>query len=195
MYIQSLYKPYEFDQSDRLFFRLGWWENCSFPAEMAAHRALRLAAAVAGRTVRPHLSAPTSHAFSSHQTRRVWPLARGHLPKAPHPLNDSVEGARCQWSPLEAMRSRSAWNGWVRSAAVWYPPESTAAGRASPGAARRGLAGSSGPGTSNAYTMLGVEKGRSDREYKVAYLKLAKTCHPDMNPGDKDATARFQVQP
>ncbi|KAJ1495571.1 DnaJ domain-containing protein, partial [Baffinella frigidus] len=45
----------------------------------------------------------------------------------------------------------------------------------------------------DAYTVLGVARGLSDREYKVAYLKLAKTCHPDMNPGDKDATARFQA--
>ena len=162
---------------------------------MAAQRALRLAVAAAGRAVRPHSGAPTSHAITGDKTCRVWPPARGHLPKAPHPLNDSVEGAKCRWSPLDSMGSRSAWKGWVRSAAVWSPLGSTAAGRASPGAARRWLAGSSGPRTPNAYTMLGVEKGQSDREYKVAYLKLAKTCHPDMNPGDKDATARFQVQP
>lgn len=27
---------------------------------------------------------------------------------------------------------------------------------------------------------------------QVAYLKLAKLCHPDLHPNDPDATARFQ---
>jgi len=83
----------------------------------------------------------------------------------------------------------------VCGAARRATPAFTAGGWASPAAARRWFAGSSGPGASNAYVVLGVERGLSDREYKVAYIKIAKTSHPDMNPGDEDATARFQVQP
>ena len=42
------------------------------------------------------------------------------------------------------------------------------------------------------YRLLGVEKGASDQEIKLAYLRKAKECHPDLHPGDKRATARFQ---
>ena len=42
------------------------------------------------------------------------------------------------------------------------------------------------------YQTLGVAKSASDKEIKQAYRKLARKHHPDVNPGDKAAEAKFK---
>ena len=42
------------------------------------------------------------------------------------------------------------------------------------------------------YEVLGVDKTADDAAIKSAYRKLAKKYHPDMNPGDKEAEAKFK---
>ena len=42
------------------------------------------------------------------------------------------------------------------------------------------------------YDVLGVKRGASEKEIRQAYRKLARTHHPDLNPGDKGAEAKLK---
>ena len=42
------------------------------------------------------------------------------------------------------------------------------------------------------YKILGVSKEATDDEIKKAFRKLAKTYHPDANPGDFEANEKFK---
>jgi molecular chaperone DnaJ len=45
---------------------------------------------------------------------------------------------------------------------------------------------------SNYYDLLGLKKSAGEKEIKQAYRRLARQYHPDVNPGDKSAEARFK---
>ena len=42
------------------------------------------------------------------------------------------------------------------------------------------------------YDILGIKRDASAETIKKAFRKLAKKYHPDMNPGDKEAEAKFK---
>ena len=44
----------------------------------------------------------------------------------------------------------------------------------------------------NPYEILGIAQDASDADIKSAFRKLAKKYHPDLNPGNKDADAKFR---
>lgn len=46
--------------------------------------------------------------------------------------------------------------------------------------------------TRDLYNVLGISKGASADDVKKAYRSLARRWHPDKNPGDADAAARFK---
>lgn len=43
------------------------------------------------------------------------------------------------------------------------------------------------------YEALGVKRTATDAEIRKAYRKIAKTCHPDLNPDDPEAEAKFKA--
>ena len=44
----------------------------------------------------------------------------------------------------------------------------------------------------NYYDLLGVKRDASEKEIKQSYRRLARKYHPDVNPGDKSAEAKFK---
>ncbi len=42
------------------------------------------------------------------------------------------------------------------------------------------------------YKILGVAKGADEKEIKKAYRKLARQYHPDVNPNNREAEAKFK---
>jgi molecular chaperone DnaJ len=42
------------------------------------------------------------------------------------------------------------------------------------------------------YELLGVNKNATDKDIKAAYRRMARKYHPDVNPGDKSAEAKFK---
>ena len=42
------------------------------------------------------------------------------------------------------------------------------------------------------YDTLGVKKDATEKDIKQAYRRLARKYHPDVNPGDKNAEAKFK---
>src|SRR5574337_1483615 len=42
------------------------------------------------------------------------------------------------------------------------------------------------------YEVLGIRSGASDKEIKQAYRRLARKYHPDVNPNNKAAEAKFK---
>lgn len=46
--------------------------------------------------------------------------------------------------------------------------------------------------TRDYYNILGVARSASEKEIRQAYRRLARKCHPDVNPNDKSAEAKFK---
>ncbi len=46
--------------------------------------------------------------------------------------------------------------------------------------------------TTDYYELLGVDRSADEKALKSAYRKLAMQCHPDRNPGDAEAEAKFK---
>src|SRR5215471_8390866 len=47
-------------------------------------------------------------------------------------------------------------------------------------------------GRDDLYIILEIRRTASDTDIKKAFRKLARRCHPDINPGDRSAEERFK---
>src|SRR5690606_30960460 len=79
------------------------------------------------------------------------------------------------WSSTTACRARMRGSGWPVNSKCW-----------------RASWGCSAVEFKDYYATLGVAKTATDKEIKTAYRKLARKYHPDVNPGDKSAEAKFK---
>jgi len=66
--------------------------------------------------------------------------------------------------------------GYGRPDALWWPPHPDEV-----------------PLANDPYTLLGIPRTATEKQIRSAFLKLAKTSHPDVNPGDKKAEERFKA--
>ena len=46
--------------------------------------------------------------------------------------------------------------------------------------------------TKSYYDVLGVDKSATEKDIRQAFRRLARKYHPDLNPDDKEAEARFK---
>lgn len=42
------------------------------------------------------------------------------------------------------------------------------------------------------YKILGINRDANEQEIKKAYRRLVLVCHPDRNPGDREAEEKFK---